>query len=43
MTLISALIAAIVIVSIFVVFPALGFTRFINPFRCVLLAFNDSE
>ena len=43
MTLISALIAAIVIVSIFVVFPVLGFTRFINPFRCVFLAFKDSE
>ena len=43
MTLISALIAAIVIVSIFVVSPAFGFTRFINPFKCVFLAFRESE
>lgn len=43
MMLISALIAAIVMVSIFVVFPDLGFTRFISPFRCVFLAFRDSE
>ena len=43
MTLISALIAAIVMVSIFVVFPVLGFTRFISSLKCVFLAFRESE
>ena len=43
MTLISALIAAIVMTSIFVVFPVLGFKRLIRPYRCVFLAFRDSE
>ena len=43
MTPISALIAAIVTVSIFVVFPVLGFMRFISPFKCIFLTFRDSE
>ncbi len=43
MTLISALIAAIVMVSIFVVFPDFGFTIFISPLRWDFLAFRASE
>lgn len=43
MTLISALIAAIVMVSIFLVFPDFGLTRLISPLRWAFLAFRVSE
>ena len=43
MTLISALIAAIVMVSIFVVFPDFGFMRLISPLRWAFLALMVSE